>query len=121
MSTFRRASTKHITEILFPPRVGLYSRVPAAVAADKRLWASDLRTLAALCKFADRRGRCFPSHNRLADMLGMARRQVQRSLTRLRRFGWISWERRFRRDGRGLTSNLYQIFYKPLPERGDEV
>lgn len=115
MSNFKRVTVKHVTDSLFPPRAGLYSRVPAAVAADKRLWASDHRTLEALCKFADRHGRCFPSHNRLADMIGIARRQVQRSLTRLRKFGWISWERRFRRDGRGLTSNLYQIFYKPMP------
>lgn len=81
--------------------------------------------LLALAHHADRRGRCWPSHNRLAQMTGMSRRSVLRYLAELETLGLIRSEQRTRADG-GKSSKMYVLLLqgildlKPPPLEDDE-
>lgn len=69
---------------------GAWSRVPSVACLDRRVSAGDWRVLTLLCKFADKNGRCFPSQQRLATILGMRRQVVGRHLKRLDEWGYIT-------------------------------
>jgi len=63
---------------------------------------------AALLRYRDSEGTCYPSHRRLAVMTSTSPRTVQRALTELRDAGHVAWEARETEAG-GPTSNLYTL------------
>lgn len=89
-----------------------WGRVSLAAVADKRLTDRALRVLAALAAFADREGRCNPSHARLATILSVTRQAVGPHVKTLARLGYITVERRVRRRG-GWAANAYIINFNP--------
>lgn len=62
-----------------------------------------------LCKHADNTHQtCFPSLNRIAQIVGKSISTVKRAMRELCNFGAVERTPRFRKDG-GQTSNLYKI------------
>jgi hypothetical protein len=62
-----------------------------------------------LCKHADNTNQtCFPSLNRIAEIVGKSISTIKRAVRELCKFGAIEITPRFRKDG-GQTSNLYKI------------
>lgn len=68
-------------------------------------------------------GMAWPSHRRMADLLGMHLSTVKRQLAWLRDNGYIEWEQRHR-DDEALTTNSYVILAgearSPAKELGSE-
>lgn len=68
--------------------------MPPDAFGDPALVESDLRVLALLCSFANKRRQTYVSQARLADETGLGRRTVQRALVRLRDRGarqYVTW------------------------------
>ncbi len=86
-----------------PRRSGDLAIVPAAAVFDLRLIHADIRVLAALCAYADKQGRCWPSTPTIASRTGISERHVRTCLRNLERFEYIKTERR-----PGLSS-MYRI------------
>lgn len=82
-----------------------FARMPVAVFGDRRLSVRDIRVLGVLYAHADGRGRCWPSVAAIADMTGLDRRDVQRTLRRLEAAGWVAVHPG---TGRGHSSS-YQV------------
>lgn len=62
-----------------------------------------------LCKHADNTNQtCFPSLNRIAQIVGKSISTIKRAVRELIKYGVIERSPRFRKDG-GQTSNLYKI------------
>lgn len=84
--------------------------IPSTLMTDSRLSAADLRVFMAIIAHLPNTGEqvAWPSRRRLADMTGSTTRTVERSLSRLAEFGYLTIEERVRSDG-GATSNLYTV------------
>jgi DNA-binding MarR family transcriptional regulator len=87
---------------------GWFSRVGNAVLDDETLTAYQKSIYAALCRFADRNGRCHPSLATIAAKAGCARRSVVEGLRVLEERGYVVREPR--RAGRCRISNLYWVY-----------
>jgi len=87
---------------------GWFSRVGNAVLDDETLTAHQKSIYAALCRFADRNGRCHPSLATIAAKAGCARRSVVEGLRVLEERGYVVREPR--RAGRCRISNLYWVY-----------
>ncbi len=62
-----------------------------------------------LCKHADNTNQtCFPSLNRIAQIVGKSLSTIKRAMRELCKYGAVERTPRFRKDG-GQTSNLYKI------------
>ncbi len=62
-----------------------------------------------LCKHADNTNQtCFPSLNRIAEIVGRSLSTIKRAIRELCKYGAIERNPRFRKDG-GQTSNLYRV------------
>lgn len=62
-----------------------------------------------LCKHADNTNQtCFPSLNRIAEIVGRSLSTIKRAIRELCKYGAIERTPRFRKDG-GQTSNLYKV------------
>ena len=62
-----------------------------------------------LCKHADNTNQtCFPSLNRIAQVVGKSLSTIKRAMRELCKYGAVERTPRFRKDG-GQTSNLYKI------------
>ena len=62
-----------------------------------------------LCKHADNTNQtCFPSLNRIAQIVGKSISTIKRAMRELCKYGAVERTSRFRKDG-GQTSNLYKI------------
>ena len=62
-----------------------------------------------LCKHADNTNQtCFPSLNRIAQIVGKSISTIKRAMRELCKYGAVERSPRFRKDG-GQTSNLYKI------------
>lgn len=66
-------------------------------------------TWLALCAHANEDGNCWPSINRLAAIVGVGHRTIQRGLEELIEKKWVKKENRYRGDG-AATSNYYTLF-----------
>lgn len=75
---------------------------------DAELSTAGKLVYAALLRYRDGEGTCYPSHRRLAVMTSTSTRTVQRALTELRDAGHVAWEARETEAG-GPTSNLYTL------------
>src|SRR5438552_13151455 len=89
-----------------------FSRVPAK-AVRAKLRQTDWAVLHVIGLHADKDGRAFPSMARIAEIAGIRRGDVPRSLTRLADRGLLSRERVPRPKG-GWQVNQYQLLYEPI-------
>lgn len=94
-----------------------FSMVPEAVIYDQRLGDKAVRVYACLLRHGDNPSNCFPSHRRIADMIGCSPRSIQRVLNELERAGWIRRIARFRDGGR--TSSGFEV-RKQVPAAAGE-
>ena len=73
-----------------------------------------------LCKHADNTNQtCFPSLNRIAQIVGKSISTIKRAVRELIKYGAVERTSRFRKDG-GQTSNLYKINECNLEEISDK-
>jgi len=82
-------------------------------------WAINVKTkspqskllLMILASMADEHGKCFPSHQYLADRSCMSKRSVINHLKVLSETGYLFTEKRF--CSKGKTSNMYTVCFQP--------
>jgi DNA-binding transcriptional ArsR family regulator len=98
------------------PAPGTWSRVSIAAIADKRVSDKAFRVLAALGKYADARGYCYPPLATIAGSTGMSTRTARRHLRVLEDCGYLTTYRQKRIHGGGYGANAYQLqFPAPRP------
>ena len=85
-----------------------YAIIPADAVTDDSLTGPDFRVLALLGKHIDRAGWCTRAQGRMAEELGIARKTLQRSLSRLVEAGYVEVRHKTRRDG-GQAANEYRV------------
>lgn len=91
---------------------GRWAAAPLAMIYDQTISAEAKMVGVALTAHADKSGYCYPGVDRLANLLGLTRRTVQRHLAALEAAGHIRRWRRTRLDGRGgYASNGYLVLY----------
>ena len=84
-----------------------------AKAARAELSATDFKVLLAIGLHADKDGRAFPSMARVAEIIGVRRGDIPRSLNRLEECGLLRRQRAPRAKG-GWQVNHYELVYEPL-------
>lgn len=80
-----------------------------------KMVGSTVKVYIAICKFANKKGQCYPSYTTISEWAGISRRQVMRSIQELEELKIITIVTQNRNDG-SQTSNLYQI---QQPRGGD--
>lgn len=90
----------------------MFSICPQKVFTNKNLTSTDLRVYLSIQGFANSEGFCFPSIAKIASILGLCRRTVERSLARLEQEKFIARQKRIKQDG-GYTSNGYYLKLDP--------
>ena len=85
----------------------------SAKAARAELSATDFKVLLAIGLHADKDGRAFPSMARVAEIIGVRRGDIPRSLNRLEECGLLRRQRAPRAKG-GWQVNRYELVYEPL-------
>lgn len=90
----------------------MFSICPKNVYQNKDLSGTDLRVYLTLQGFADDDGYCFPSVAKIADICGVNKRTIFRSLCTLEQYGAIARQKRIRESG-GFTSNAFYLKLEP--------
>ena len=90
----------------------MFSICPKKVYQNKDLDGTDVKIYLAIQGFADDSGFCFPSVAKIADICGVSRRTVFRSLKKLESYKVIAREQRIKSNG-GYTSNAYYLKLEP--------
>jgi hypothetical protein len=86
-----------------------FARISEAAVRCRELSAADWRVLACVALHADARGRAWPSMATIADMTGLRRQDVPRTIRRLERLGML------RCEGRGpRRANVYAVIPAPM-------
>ena len=86
--------------------------IPHWLLLDQRVSALAVRLYLVLRKHADAQGDCFPSRQRLADLLGVGIPTLDRARKQLIAVGAIEMRQRRAADDRWLTS-LYRVYWEP--------
>jgi len=95
-----------------------FAALPVDALDDRRLTKVDLAILNDLGRHADlRTGWCYRAQKTLAEVVGVSRRTIQRSLDRLLDLSYLDREIRLE-DGKGQKSNLYRVLFEPTGPRG---
>jgi len=94
--------------------VSRFSIIPAGAVLDSRLSLRELSVLAAIGLHTDRHGWCFPSSERLGEMLGVSGQMVRRSIAALEAAGYVQTVARFAEDG-GRLSNRVRVLFDSAP------
>jgi hypothetical protein len=89
-----------------------FARIPAK-AARAKLSATDWAVLHAIGLHADKDGKAFPSMARIAEIAGLKRNHVPRSVARLEQRSLLRRERMPRPNG-GWQVTHYELFYEPI-------
>lgn len=97
----------------------MFSICPRKIFANKNLKDIDLRVYLVLQSFANEEGYCYPSINKMADICGVSRRTIERSLSRLEEQKAIARQKRIKNDG-GYTSNGYYLKLEPENDASNE-
>lgn len=90
----------------------MFSICPKKVYQNNNLNGVDVRVYLAIQGFANEKGFCYPSVSKIADICGVSRRTVFRSLNNLEQNKCIAREKRMRDDG-GFSSNGYYLQLEP--------
>ncbi len=89
-----------------------FAWMPLTAFTDRRLGARDLRVLGVLYAHAGSDRVCWPAVSTIAELTGIDRRDVQRTIRRLEDFGWVRTEGG---GGRASTSR-YRLWTAPSEE-----
>ena len=84
-----------------------FVKVHICVIMDEKLDVYEKMTYVALCKFADRDGKCFPRLQLLSALVGCSRTKLRQSLKRLAELKYIKITARKRNDRQ--RSNIYTL------------
>ena len=90
-----------------------FSIVPAAAVYDERLSGPAFRTLCALGVYGDRNGWCWPSQQRLAEMLHKSRQAVSKDIQQLVEFGYVRIVPQYLEDGSRGVNRMQILFDRP--------
>lgn len=90
----------------------MFSICPKKVYQNNQLSGTDLRVYLIIQGFADENGYCFPSVAKIADICGVSKSTIFRSLHTLEQFELVAREKRLRDSG-GFTSNAYYLKLDP--------
>ncbi len=89
-----------------------FALLPVDAISDRRLTLVQLRVFAALCVFAGRDGRCWPTRPQLAEMAGVPEAKVTAATTALAALGWLE-----KTPGAGRSRSSYRVLGRPeVPE-----
>lgn len=89
-----------------------FTIIPTAAINDDRLTAVQLRVLLAIGSYSSKDRAAFPRQQTIADSLGIARETVNRSVKKLREYGYVHVQVQFRDDG-SQKENLYWVKLDP--------
>jgi RIO-like serine/threonine protein kinase len=89
-----------------------FAKIPAR-AARAKLSATDWGVLHAIALHADKEGRAFPSMARIAEIVGIQRNNVPRSIERLEERRLLRRKRMTKPNG-GWQVSHYQLVFEPL-------
>ena len=89
-------------------------------AHENGLTASERHVLLELCNGANRFGRLFPAHETIARNVGCSRATVIRAMARLEALGWVTKERRRRRDGT-RSSDMLRVAAPTVAKAPDRI
>jgi biotin operon repressor len=101
-----------------PKDLRQYAVIPILATRDPRLKPPVLKTLVALCAYADRMGRTFVSLDRIAADLGCSPSGVSKHMTTLKRLGYVTNAKPLHRAQR---SKSRRIIYTPKPMTEDAI
>ncbi len=90
----------------------MFAICPNKVYKNKDLTGVDIKVYLAIQGFSDEDGYCFPSIAKIADICGVCRRTVERSLSHLEELKFIARQKRIKDNG-GYTSNGYYLKLDP--------
>lgn len=97
------AGARHVTVAQTP-----FAMVPEAVIYDHRLTDKAQRLYACLLRHGTDPENCYPSHKRLADLIGCSERSIARPMNELIEAGWIVRVKRpAREDGSRQTDGYF--------------
>ncbi len=102
------------------PTARRWSRIPAAAALDPALSATDLRTLILLSRYTGAEGTCYVGQSTLAELRGVTRQMIAKSLARLRQAKWITTEDMYRPGSKARTTPFHTVHYKSMPDEEEE-
>lgn len=102
------------------PLARRWSRTPTAAALDPSLSATDLRTLILVCRYTGAEGTCYVGQAKLAEMRGVSRQMIAKSLARLRQANWISSQEMYRPGSMERTTAFHTVHYKSMPDEETE-
>lgn len=95
---------------------GTWCAMPAQAMSDDRLKRADWRVLSAVAYHADAAGYAFPAQSTLADLTGLSRQRVNRTVKRLVQLGYL--KKRPLPQRRGRFRNMgYCVAREPPPNR----
>lgn len=86
-----------------------YAPIPQDLLYDPSISAQAVRIYGVLMRHGSDPSRCYPSHERLGQLIGVSERSVQRPLAELVKAGWIKKVRRTNKHGE-RTSDGYHVF-----------
>jgi hypothetical protein len=95
-----------------------FSVIPSRAVFDKQLSPLDVRVLALLGVMTDRTGWCYANQRKMAESIGVARETVNRSLSKLYKFGYVqAHDINIGKRGKHLRSiNVYRVIMdEPIP------
>lgn len=95
-----------------------FSVVPSKAVSDQSLTHAQFRTLSAIGCHGDKDGWCWPSHRKLAEILGKDERSVRKDVAILVKLGYLQKAPQYRKDG-SQTSNRYRLVFD-TPETDQE-
>lgn len=90
----------------------MFSICPKKVYQNKDLTSTDIRVYLCIQGFANAQGYCYPSIVKIAEMCGICRRTVERSLSALEKANVLA-RRKHIADNGGYTSNDYYLNLAP--------
>lgn len=97
-----------------------FAPIPEQLLYDHSMDPLAVRVYGVLMRHGQDPDSCYPSHARIAKLIGVSERSVARPLKDLANAGWIT--REFRTSAQGRTSDGYHVRSTPLrPTDGKEV
>ncbi len=101
---------KHTIVILNEALKHGFTQLPNYIMRDKRLSYGARLAYGELLSYAWQEGSCFPGQERIGKDLGCSRQMVNGYLAELKKYKYVTWERR----GLGKTNVYYILDYQPL-------
>lgn len=90
-----------------------FAQIPEALIYDHDIDPLALRVYCVLMRHGQDPDSCYPSHARIAGLIGVSDRSVARPLKDLANAGWIT--RQYRHSDQGRTSDGYYVRSTPAP------